>query len=374
MSKTIFCSSLIFIIYTYLGYPAILYIWSKLEKKRVDKAYIYPRISVIIAVHNEAKNIRKRIHNLLQQDYPKEMYEIIVVSDGSTDLTEMIVREFLSNNVVLVSYKERKGKAYAINKAVKWTKGEIIIFTDARQQFEIKAIQELVANFHDLKVGSVSGELHLMGKEKSKVGEGLDLYWRYEKWMRKKESEIYSIIGVTGAIYAVRRELYEAIPKGTILDDVYIPMKVVMKNYRVVFDSKAKAYDEIVDDHKREFKRKVRTLTGNYQLVKLCPQFLLPIINPLFFRYLSHKICRLLIPFALLGLFISNYFIKEGIYNYLFYGQIVFYFLAISYKWSFDSKIGRFLKLPRTFLVMNFAAFLGAVHFINLGSKGQDVW
>ncbi|HKG22529.1 MAG TPA: glycosyltransferase family 2 protein, partial [Blastocatellia bacterium] len=295
MVKSVFWISIIVIIYTYIGYPAIVWLLAGLKNRRVSRAEITPRVSVVLACHNEAKKIEARIENLLALDYPEEALELIVISDGSTDRTAEAARRTPSNRVRVFSYEGRMGKATAINVGVEIASGEIIVFADARQRFDGRALKEIVANFNDDTVGAVSGELIIDSRRSSSVGEGIGLYWKYEKWIRKNESRCSSVIGATGAIYAVRRGLWEPLPPMTILDDVYTPMRIALAGRRVVFEEKALAFDEPSETVSREFSRKVRTLTGNYQLCQLMPRLLLP-TSSLTFQFHSHKLMRLLVP------------------------------------------------------------------------------
>lgn len=375
MIESLFWISVAAIIYTYVGYPAIVWIVARLRNQAVLKAEIAPRVSIVIACHNEQDNIDRRIRNLLECDYPADSMEIVIVSDGSTDFTAEVARR---HQIKLFSYEQQKGKATALNVGVEVAGGEIIIFADARQSFEPAAIKRLVANFADSSVGAVSGELLLDGGEKSSVGEGVGLYWKYEKWIRKSESRAGSTIGATGAIYAIRRALWQPLPENTILDDVYTPMGIALAGHRVVFDEQARAHDITADSARREFARKVRTLTGNYQLCQLMPRLLLP-NNALLFQFYSHKLMRLVAPIFFLILFATNLIIAASpsggvqlLYRVTFGGQLLFYVgvLAGGYLLKRNRKV-RLLTFAYVFSVMNAAALVGFVYFV-LGKR--DIW
>lgn len=375
MIESLFWISVAAIIYTYVGYPAIVWIVARLRNHMVLKAEIAPRVSILIACHNEQDNIERRIRNLLECDYPAELMEIVIVSDGSTDFTAEVARR---HQVKLFSYQQQRGKATALNVGVEVALGEIIIFADARQSFEPAAIKRLVANFADSSVGAVSGELLLDGGEKSSVGEGVGLYWKYEKWIRKSESRAGSTIGATGAIYAIRRALWRPLPDNTILDDVYTPMGIALAGHRVVFEEQARAHDITADSARREFARKVRTLTGNYQLCQLMPRLLLP-NNALLFQFYSHKLMRLVAPIFFLILFATNLIIAASpsggvqlLYQVAFGGQLLFYVgvLAGGYLLKRNRKV-RVLNFVYVFSVMNAAALVGLVYFV-LGKR--DIW
>jgi poly-beta-1,6-N-acetyl-D-glucosamine synthase len=378
MSKSLFWISTGAIIYAYAGYPAAVWLLARLRNQNVLKSSITPRVSVVIACHNEASNIEARINNLFECDYPTDLLEIIVVSDGSTDHTAQVARRYVSERVRVFAYDKRMGKAAALNLGVGAASGKIILFADARQRFEPSAIKELVANFADPSVGAASGELLLDGPAGASVGEGVGLYWKYEKWIRKSESRFSSVIGATGAIYAIRRELWEPLPPVTILDDVYTPMRIALGGRRVIFEEKARAHDVAADSAAREFSRKVRTLTGNYQLCQLMPRLLIP-SNGLIFQFYSHKLMRLAAPIFLLLLLVTNALIvgraaaNAGVfYKAILASQLLFYasVLAGGYLLKRKRKV-RLLNFAYVFSVMNAAALLGLIYFV-LGKR--NVW
>ena len=379
MIKSLFWISIVAIFYTYIGYPVVVWLLGRLRNLKVSKSSVTPRVSVVIACHNEASNIEARIKNLLESDYPARLLEIVIISDGSTDFTADIARRYASNRVHVFAYGEQRGKATALNVGAEIASGEIIIFADARQWFEPDAIKELASNFADVRVGAVSGELLLDGGANATVGEGVGLYWKYEKWIRKSESRFNSVIGATGAVYAIRRKLWHPLPKETILDDVYTPMQIALSGSRIVFDEKARAHDRATDSASREFSRKVRTLTGNYQLCQLMPRVLLP-TNALLFQFYSHKLMRLAAPIFFLILLAANLAIvalPSSATNTLFYevslaAQIIFYasVLAGGYLLKHKRKV-RLLNFAYVFSVMNAAALVGLIYFI-LGKR--DVW
>jgi biofilm PGA synthesis N-glycosyltransferase PgaC len=379
MIKSLFWISVVAIIYTYIGYPIVVWMLGRLRNLKVSKSAITPSVTVVIACHNEANNVGARIENLLVADYPAHLLEIAIISDGSTDLTPEMARRYASDRVRVIAYDERRGKATALNIGAEIASGEVIIFADARQWFEPDAIKELVSNFADARVGAVSGELLLDGGAGATVSEGVGLYWKYEKWIRKSESRFNSVIGATGAVYAIRRKLWHPLPEETILDDVYTPMRIALAGSRIVFDERARAHDTATDSAGREFSRKVRTLTGNYQLCQLMPRLLLP-TSPLLFQFYSHKLMRLAAPIFFLILLASNLAIvapASSVGVALFYeaslaAQITFYagVLAGGYMLKRERKV-RVLNFAYVFSVMNAAALVGLIYFI-FGKR--DVW
>ena len=376
MRIALFWISIAAIFYTYLGYPVAVWGLARLRSRRVAKAAITPRVSVVIACHNEAHNIQSRLRNLLASDYPADRLEIILISDGSDDLTPEVARRFASDRVRVFAYDTQRGKATALNIGVEIAAGEIVVFADARQWFEADAIKELVNNFADARVGAVSGELLLDGGANATVGEGVGLYWKYEKLIRKSESRFNSVVGATGAIYAIRRALWQPLPLATILDDVYTPMQIALAGHRVVFDEKARAHDQVTESAGREFARKVRTLVGNYQLCQLMPRLLLP-TNLLLLQFYSHKLMRLAAPIFFLLLLATNLALVTGTDGALFYeatlaAQAGFYasVWAGAYLLKRKRKV-RLLNFAYVFSVMNAAALVGLWYFI-LGRR--DVW
>lgn len=378
MTERLFWLSIAAIIYTYIGYPILVWLLARLRNQEVRKSPITPPVSIIIACHNEADNIQSRIKNLFECDYPADLLEIIVVSDGSTDLTAERARHCASDRVRVFAYDKQMGKAAALNVGVEAASGKIILFADARQRFERSAIRELVANFADARVGAASGELLLDGAPGTSVGEGVGLYWKYEKWIRKSESRFISVIGATGAIYAIRRELWQPLPLMTILDDVYTPMQIALGGRRVVFDEKARAHDYATDSASREFSRKVRTLTGNYQLCQLMPRLLMP-SNGLVFQFYSHKLMRLAAPIFLLILLAANALIvaqpaesASALYKLSLAAQLLFYASVLAGGCLLRRKRKvRLLSFAYVFSVMNAAALVGLIYFI-VGKR--NVW
>ncbi|WP_457575623.1 glycosyltransferase family 2 protein [Desulfomarina sp.] len=381
MTTTIlFFISLVVILYTYLGYPLLLYIQSKLFPRAVTRNYPerLPKVSVVIAARNEALNIENRIRNLLEQDYPAEKYEIIVVSDGSDDGTEKIVNQIADEQagycpeISCHAYTPSQGKPTALNTGVTKASGEIIIFTDARQLFATNVITELVANFSDPKIGGVSGELIFVKDGTSNIEVQMGAYWQYEKMIRKMESKTGSVVGVTGAIYAIRKELYQHLQNSTILDDVMTPMNIAMQGYRIIFDSSAVAYDVFSKDTTQEWRRKVRTLAGNWQMLSLNPSLMLPHRNPLWFRFISHKIARITVPFFLILFFVTG-LLQEGIsYYYITIVQVLFYSAALIAFFIPSTRNFFIFQISYFFCVLNLAAIKGFFIWITGGCK--TIW
>jgi len=339
--RTIFWLSIATIAYVYVGYPLLLAAWARFVRRsprRVPIAAVasWPSISIVLAARNEAARLPARLTNLLTIPY-RGRREVIVVSDGSTDDTHEVVSAF--GHAVRLVQVPAGGKPAALNAGAAAATGDILVFADARQEFSTDALQHLAANFADPRVGGVTGELVLDAEEQatdSTVGDGLSLYWRYEKSLRRNESTVWSTLGATGAIYALRRQLWRPLPEGTLLDDVLAPMRVVLAGWRIVFEEEARAYDRASPDAEAESRRKVRTLAGNYQILKQEPRLLVPIVNPVWLQYMSHKVGRLVVPWALLGsLFSSAGLMFDGwVYACAFGVQTLFYIIAAYGGWS----------------------------------------
>jgi cellulose synthase/poly-beta-1,6-N-acetylglucosamine synthase-like glycosyltransferase len=330
MIALIFWTALIVTIWVYLGYPLLLLLWRSVGRHPIRKKYQEPTVSIVMAMHNEASRVDAKMENCFSLDYPISKVQIIVSLDAPTDGTEQTLEKYQKRGVVVVRSEIRKGKAAAINSSLPHATGDIVLFGDARQKLAPNALRELVANFSDPSVGAVSGELILLDPDGKESKEGVGMYWRYEKALRSMESDILSVPGSTGAIYAIRRELFQPLPVGTILDDVLIPMRIVVGGKRAIFEPAAHAYDQVTQTPTMEYEKKRRTLMGNYELLVRAPELLLPGRNPIFLQFLSHKVGRLIVPWCLLALLISNLFLRHGFYLLSLSGQILFYLFAIA--------------------------------------------
>jgi poly-beta-1,6-N-acetyl-D-glucosamine synthase len=367
--KTLFWLGFALTAYAYIGYALWLWLEVRLRRQPIRKEAITPSVSIIIAARNEEANLPAKLENLRQLHYPTEKVQIVVASDGSTDRTAEILRQE-GSGVLSVILEVAQGKAMALNEGVRHSSGEILVFLDARQSVDTNAVSELVSCFADSAVGAVSGELLLGSVDGGSTASGLGIYWKIEKLVRKLESASGSVVGVTGAIYAVRRELYTEIPLGTILDDVFVPMNVVRAGSRVVFEPLATAHDRLFSEKGKEFTRKVRTLTGNYQLLRLAP-WLLSAKNPLLFRFLSHKILRLAVPLLLIIMLAASFAAEGSLYLVIFWLQIVFYVLAAIGILNSSLRKLKILAVASTFVTLNAAA---ALAFYNFVTRKKTLW
>lgn len=263
------------------------------------------------------------------------------------------------------SHKPFRGKPFCINTGVAAAIGDIVVFADCRQRFADNAIKELIKNFDDPNVGCVSGELVFEETTGSSIQAEMGAYWRFEKWLRKLESSTGSVPGATGAIYAVRIKLFRPLPAQTLLDDVLIPMNICMQGYRTIFEGRAIAYDTVSKNLALEKKRKIRTLAGNWQLLFLEPVLLNPLKNPLWIRFISHKIFRLLIPYVLIMLLFIAFSLKD-VYSFLFLTAVALFFL-ISILPPLKGPFRLISKLSgifRSIIFLNYFAFLAPLKLV----------
>ena len=286
------------------------------------KNSVLPDLTVVICIYNSVDLLAQRIDNILSSDYPKEKLNILIVSDGSTDNPEATIAALNSPMIKLISYSQNKGKSYALAYAKTKITTPFAAFTDIRQSFDENALKILASKLINENIGAVSGNL----KISSATGnEDTGLYWQYEKAIRKKESDLKSLLGVTGAIYMAKTKLIPNVPEDSLLDDMYIPLSIVKKGYSVKFCEQAIAYDIESSSLEEEFTRKVRTLAGNYQLISQLPWLLSFHQNPLFIQFISHKVARLIMPFALIALLISSFFLPPPDFFWVFSIQFLFY-------------------------------------------------
>ena len=353
--------------YTYVGYAAWLRFRLLWRFRPVRRGALTPTVSVVMVVRNEEKILESKLQNLLSLDYPEGKLQIVVVSDGSTDRTPQILQEYAADTRVLAVLNQlSKGKAGGLNDALEIAQGELIVFTDARQKIDPSAVGLLAENFADSDVGCASGELMLGEPERGETAQGFGLYWRIEKHIRELESASGSVVGATGALYAARRELLTHVPAGTILDDVYLPMEIARRGKRVIFDTRAIAWDQPDLGAEREFSRKVRTLSGNYQLVQFSPWLLRP-ENPIRFEFVSHKLLRLAVPVALAGLLLAAPLLNSTFYKLIFLAQVVFYGLSLISlaRLAKHGILARVADAAGTFVLLNSAALVALANFIS---------
>lgn len=365
----LFWLSLALTTYAYFGYAVWLWFCVRLRPRPVRMQHIPLTASILIAARNEQLNLPAKIENLYQLDIPQDRLQIIIASDGSTDHTVAILQQHAPRITPLI-LPDSQGKALALNQAVTHATGDILVFLDARQSVDTNAVSELLKCFADPDVGAVSGELLLEAAPGASTGNALGIYWKIEKIVRKLESSSGSVVGVTGAIYAIRRDLFTPIPPGTVLDDVFVPMNVVRRGKRVIFQGTAIARDRIFEQKGKEFSRKVRTLTGNYQLLRIAPWLLSP-QNPILFRFISHKMLRLLVPVFLCLMLVASAAAPGVLFKFIFLLQIVFYLVAALGLLNPAARSIKPFAIASTFVMLNAAA---AIAFYNFVTQKKNLW
>ncbi len=359
--------------YTYVGYPAAIGLLARLSPWRPrtgpeaeDSAL--PKVTVCLPVFNGVPYLPKKIESLLAQDYPADKIEILIACDGCTDGTVALAEELAAapsapGRLRVVDLRERRGKPTALNKMAGMAQGELLLLNDLRQPLSTNAIRAMARALEDPDVGCATGNLLLAGGAPSGV------YWRYENWIRVQESRFRGTVGMTGPIAMMRRADFRPLPEDIVLDDVWIPMQLGLEGKRVAFVTEAHAYDTAFEDD-REFKRKARTLAGNYQLFARMPGLLSPVSNRIWFETISHKICRLVAPWALLvlaGCSLAGAGSGSPALAALAVAQAAFYLAAAA-----GPRAGRLTGVARTFVVLNAAAVAGLAR--HLTGRQRITW
>jgi cellulose synthase/poly-beta-1,6-N-acetylglucosamine synthase-like glycosyltransferase len=288
----------------WIGYPLAIRLFGALRPARALDAQAATAVSVILASRDDAETVRARVANLFATDHPTHLVEVIVALDAANAGSSPDELADLDERVRVVLGDSPGGKAATLNAAVRASHNPVLVFADSAQRFERDAIPALVAGLSEPRVGAVSGMLELPGAHgRLNLAER---YWRLERWLRKWEARVHSCVGVTGAIYAMRRELWQPLPANLILDDVYLPMRLVLDGWRIGFTDQARARDVRRFEPAQEYRRKVRTLTGVIQVCAWLPGVLNPARNPLWLQFVFHKLLRLLTPYlaavAILGM------------------------------------------------------------------------
>jgi len=370
-------TSLALVAYSYVLYPLAIWICSRLFGRRDMAAALadheMPHATLLIAAHNEERWIRARLQNALAQDYPRDKLEILVASDGSRDATVEIVRQFAEPEVRVLDFPENRGKSTMLSAGVMEARGSVVVFSDANTFFDASALRNLVRWFVDPSIGVVCGRLILIDPDS---GSNVDsLYWKYETFVKKCESRLGALLGANGAIYALRKEDYVAIPPHTVVDDFLIPLVSRMKTGKsIIYDQEAVAREESPPQIADEFRRRSRIGTGGFQAITRCWPLLLPASGWIAFSFLSHKVLRWLSPFFLILALAANLVcLDTGGYAALLAVQVIFY--AVSLLGAFvpgRGRISKFVRLPAMFTSMNLALLVGFWNWIS--SRQGGVW
>jgi cellulose synthase/poly-beta-1,6-N-acetylglucosamine synthase-like glycosyltransferase len=367
--QTVFLLSVVFLAYTLAGYPALLALAACFRSRPVTKRFETKTVTVLLPVRNGERWLRAKLESLFALRYPPELLQIVVISDGSTDGTDEIARAYETSGRIEFLRIAGGGKAVALNAGLDRARGEILFLTDVRQELHPESLQNLVACFADPSVGVVSGELVIRDgqtHEEASVG----LYWKYEEWLRKLESRIDSVMGATGCIYAIRRKLARPMPPGTLVDDMFLPLAAFFQGYRVILEDSALAFDypTTLDS---EFRRKVRTQAGIYQILTFYPQLLGP-RNRMWLAFVSHKLARLVLPFAPLAIAATGFALDDPWRTPALAVQAPFYAAALLDLWLSDAfPLKRVSAAARSSVVLMAAALCAALVLVR---PPAEVW
>jgi poly-beta-1,6-N-acetyl-D-glucosamine synthase len=362
-ASTIFWIAVSIPLYAYTGYPLLLLGLRLIIRRPVKKAPIQPSLSLLIPAHNEARVMERKIRNSLALDYPADRLEIVIASDGSTDETEAIARRFErrieSARLRVFACAENRGKMAVLNAAIPQMRGEIVVFSDASAMLSTDSVRRLVENFADPSVGAASGRYQVVRPAEVNIGASENLYWKYETFLKTRESQLASTLGGHGQLYAIRKELYPFPPSETINDDYVIPLSVLSRGFRAVYEPAAMVFEEAQE--MTGFARRIRIMAGNLQQLRNLPQLLRPLQPLPVFFFLSHKVIRLVAPFAMLAALAANLLLLTvPIYGAALCVQLAFYTLA---AFGFSGRLRpRALALPFYFCMLNAAAFFGLYH------------
>jgi cellulose synthase/poly-beta-1,6-N-acetylglucosamine synthase-like glycosyltransferase len=375
MAEFCFWFSVASLCYPFFGYPAILSLLARLAGKRAAPAEAEPTVTLVITAHNERHHIREKLEETLALDYPSHKLEIIVASDGSTDGTDEIVQEFRGRGVLLHRVEGRAGKTLTQNAAVEAAHGDAVVFSDATSRYRPDVIQKLVRNYHDPDIGAVTGRTEFANPSGSGVGAGAVLLWKHEDLVKSAEARIWSVLGCSGCIYSVRRELYHPLG-GDLSEDFVQALKTIEKGYRVAYEREAVAREDTTERARDEFRRRVRTFNRGMSGMAAMKHLLNPIRHPfLSFALLSHKVLRWLAPlFAIVALLSTCLLRDNAFYGAMLWMQVLVLALGLLGVLIGDgsSRLGRALSLPTYVVVVGTALLVSQARFL-LG-KDDTVW
>ena len=366
-AEVVFWSSAAALFYTYAGYPLLLGLVSAFRPQRVQRGEIEPAVSVIITAYNEERDLKTKLENTLALDYPRDLLEIIVASDCSTDRTDEITREFSAQGVRLCRQTERLGKTAAQNSAVEQARGEIILFSDATSLYERDVLRAIVPNFADAKVGCVAGRLVYVDGSDSDVGRGARSYWGYETFLKKHESRAGSLIGASGCLYAVRKAAYVPLYHEA-CSDFIIATKMVEQGLRAIYEPDAVCTEQTNRQSDKELKMRVRIIAQTFTDLWRHRAMVNPLRGGFYgVQLLSHKVMRYLVPFFLMGLFVASAVMAPGslAYRLMFVAQVGGY-ACPAIAWMLD-RVGirsSLLAFPQYFMLANLASLIACYQFL----------
>lgn len=369
----IFWFSIIFVFYAYFGYPLVLLLFSIFNNKkkypehevRVDN--YYPKVMLLISAYNEEDVIEAKILNSLELDYPKELLEIVVVSDGSSDRTNEIAAQYADKGIVLRYFEGRIGKTACLNEAVSLAKGEVIVFSDANSKYNKDAIRKLADHFSDETIGFVTGGTKYITEAGNGIANSIGLYSKIEQLTKVLESKISSPVGADGAIFAIRKGLYQPL-KGYDINDLVIPLNIIKQGFRGIYEPEAFCIEKTSKGAKGEFNRQVRITNRTIRAIVNNRELLNPFNHGSFsFQLISHKVCKLLVPYFLILLFFTNILLIRGefLYTAALSGQIVIYLLSwLGYRGYGLNGLSKLINMSHTFINVNYAILWGWIKYI----------
>jgi cellulose synthase/poly-beta-1,6-N-acetylglucosamine synthase-like glycosyltransferase len=366
-AEMVFWLSVAALIYTYAGYPLLLLIMSWLRQREVRRAAFEPFISVIVTAYNEERDLAAKLENTLKLDYPRELLEIIVASDCSTDRTDEIAQAFAARGVRLVRQPHRQGKTAAQNMAVTEARGEIIVFSDATSLYERDVLRVMMPSFADPSVGCVAGRLIYVDPAESRVGRGARSYWGYETFLKRHESRVCSLIGASGCLYAVRRSAYVPLYNEA-CSDFIIATKMVEQNLRAVYEPDAVCTEETNRQTGKELKMRVRIIAQTFTDLWRHRAMMNPFRSGFYaVQLLSHKVMRYAVPFLLIAILATSGILARytTLYFVVFVSQAGCYLSALG-AWILERAgvHSRVLALPQYFVLSNLAALIACYQFL----------
>lgn len=378
MGEMFFWVAALLLLHTYFFYPIILmlldavhqaignlrYIRSGDERRKPRAADVVPPVSLVVAAYNEESCIREKLQNSLALAYPKDRFEMVVGSDGCTDRTDELVTTCADERVRL-SAAARGGKTTVLNRCIPSAKGDIIILSDANTMIDAAAVKKLVRHFRDPEVGAVCGKLKLYNPTRKGYEESA--YWTYESLIKFYEGKRGAVMGANGGLYAIRRTLFTELPAGTIVDDFVIPLRILEKGFKVIYDPEAIAWEETTEDYGREFGRRARIAAGNFQSLRMLPGLLSPLSGFRAFAFWSHKVLRWCAPALMATTLVANLFLLGSLpYLLAFFGQVAFYLLAFAGARGFNvpGALKKVASVAYYFVTMNLAIAVGFWRFL----------
>jgi cellulose synthase/poly-beta-1,6-N-acetylglucosamine synthase-like glycosyltransferase len=372
----LFWTSFAFLAYLHFGYPALLWILGRIRPRPVRRSDVAPSIDLIIGAYNEEAILREKIENCLALDYPADRLRVIVASDASTDGTHSIARDYADRGVRLVVSPRRQGKAANFREVVPTLKGEILVFSDAGSLYREDTLRKMARNFADPEVGLVGGRIRYVNPDATSVARGEGLYWRYEVFLRNAESAIGSAMVVSGAVYAIRRELYRPVADH-LPDDFMSPLNVLDQGKRVIYDTGTEILEKMATSTRAEMATKIRIVSRNFAALMSMKHLLNPLRHPLVaLQLLSHRLLRwLVLPVAGVQLCANALLLGRPLYDLLFAGQALFYLLAAAgYLLDRGGKRSRLTYLPFYFVLVNLAAAIGVWQRLFSVRAAGGVW